>query len=156
MDWTPTGTPVDPKTISDRPFPWKCGACGTKSKSPVVIDDYQAQLSHDGIMYPIRVPGIVAIRCSGCGSQHLPDESMALLNDELRNAAGILWPDDIAAGRANVGLSVAELAELVDAHPATVERWERGGQLQSRASDRLLRAIFAVPELREFLRGLKK
>ena len=62
----------------------------------------------------------------------------------------------IKEGRKALGLLQQELAERLGVAEATISRWETGTLIQSRAMDNLLRAYFALPQLRAALRGAEQ
>lgn len=138
----------------NRPFPWKCRNCKKKALHPVTVD-YTVKLEHDGRIYPIEVKGLEILRCDSCGAQQLPDEAHAKINDALRAAAGLLTPAQIEAQRKVLELSQKDFARLFGVAPETVCRWETGAQIQSRVMDDFLRAFFALPGLRAYLRALR-
>ncbi len=55
-------------------------------------------------------------------------------------------PHDILAARLRLGVTPDEIATAFSVPEAEYSRWESGGQLQSRATDKLLRLYFANPE----------
>ena len=65
----------------------------------------------------------------------------------------LLTPQQIREGREALGLQSKELAERLGVAKETLSRWETGMMIQSRAMDNLLRAYFAVPEVRAVLQG---
>jgi transcriptional regulator with XRE-family HTH domain len=71
--------------------------------------------------------------------------------DELRRQAGLLSPTEIKEKRTKLALTQAQLASYLKVAESTVCRWERGGQIQQRAMDLLLRAFFSVPQMQQFL-----
>jgi len=133
-----------------KPFPWKCGSCLERALVPAVID-YQAEVGHDGWTYQITIPALHVFRCDRCGSIVLDDEANKKVSEALRQAAGLLSPEQVRRGREKLGLTQKQLAQVLQVHEATLSRWETGGQLQQRSMDRLMRLYFQVPEARRFL-----
>ena len=133
-----------------KPFPWKCGTCRQRGLTPAVLD-YQADVGHDGRSYPLTIPALHVFRCELCGAIVLGDEADKKITDALRQAAGLLSPQEIRRGREALGLTQKQLAHNLQVGEATLSRWETGGQLQQRCLDRLLRIYFQVPEARRFL-----
>src|SRR4051812_24610224 len=114
-----------------RPYPWKCHTCRERQVFPATVD-YATELEHDGRVYPITVNNLEILRCHACEAQILPDEAHARLTEELRRQAGLLQPQEIAAKRELLRLSQKDFAHLLGVAPATVCRWEGGGQIQQR------------------------
>jgi putative zinc finger/helix-turn-helix YgiT family protein len=133
-----------------KPFPWKCGTCRQRGLIPAVLD-YQADVGHDGRIYPLTLPALSVFRCELCGAIVLDDEADKKITDALRQAAGLLSPEQIRRGREALGLTQKQLAHNLQVGEATLSRWETGGQLQQRSLDRLMRLYFQVPEARRFL-----
>jgi putative zinc finger/helix-turn-helix YgiT family protein len=133
-----------------KPFPWKCGTCRQRGLVPAVID-YQTELTYDGCTYQLNLPALKVFRCEICGAIVLNDEADKKISTALRSAAGLLSPEEIRRGRENLGLTQKQLAHYLQVGEATLARWETGGQLPSRAMDRLLRIYFQVPEARQFI-----
>ncbi|HEY7158823.1 MAG TPA: type II TA system antitoxin MqsA family protein [Gemmataceae bacterium] len=133
-----------------KPFPWKCGTCRQRGLIPAVID-YQAEVGHDGCMYSITIPALNVFRCDQCGAIVLDDEADKKVSEALRQAAGLLSPEQVRRRREKLGLTQKQLAQVLQVHEATLARWETGGQLQQRSMDQLMRLYFQVPEARRFL-----
>ncbi len=131
-------------------FPMKCGMCRERAVSPAVIP-YTTDVEYEGRSYQIAFPALEVLLCAKCGTIILPSEADQKITDALQRAAGILLPDEIRRNREALGLTQKELAELMQEHAETVARWERGGQLQSRSMDLLLRLFFKLPQVRQEL-----
>lgn len=134
----------------NRPFPWKCRECRERAVSPATVD-YVTELEHDGRLYPVTVNDLTVLRCEKCGSMQLPDASHERLMVALRRAAGLLTPNQITTRRSALGLNQKAFAQLLGVAPATVCRWESGGQIQQRVMNDFITAFFEVPELRAYL-----
>ncbi len=52
-----------------------------------------------------------------------------------------------------LGLKQQELAQRLGVAAETISRWVTGAVIQSRAMDNLMRLFFALPEVRNVLRG---
>ena len=109
---------------------------------------YEVVLEHDGRSYPVVVEDLPVDVCPACGNRVLGDAADDLLSRALRAAAGLLQPEEVRAGRERLGLTPAELADHLRVAPATLSRWESGGQIQQRGVDTLLRLYFKLPEVR--------
>jgi DNA-binding transcriptional regulator YiaG len=133
-----------------KPYPWICATCRERAVRPATLL-YTAELEHDGRTYTIQVPDLAVHRCDACGTLTLDDAANRRVSDALRQAAGLLAPAQIRQRREALGLTPGQLAVSLHLPEATLLRWESGGQIQSRATDLLLRTYFAVPEARRFL-----
>lgn len=141
---------IPPEVAMNRPFPWKCRECRERAVSPATVD-YVTELEHDGRLYPVTVNDLTVLRCEKCGSMQLPDASHERLMVALRRAAGLLTPNQITTRRSALGLNQKAFAQLLGVAPATVCRWESGGQIQQRVMNDFITAFFEVPELRAYL-----
>jgi putative zinc finger/helix-turn-helix YgiT family protein len=114
---------------------------------------YTAEVKHDGRTYSIQIPELDIPRCRNCAelifSVNVDDQIVAALRAELR----LLTPAQIAAGRKALKLGQMVLAERLGVASETISRWEKGRLIQSRAMDNLLRLYFALPSVRDVLRG---
>lgn len=133
-----------------RPFPWKCRTCGERSVVPKVVA-YVADMEHDGRIYPVSVPNLDVLECDKCRAQELPSESHDRLLEALRYAADLLTPSQITAARESLKLTQKTFATMLGIAPATVSRWESGGQIQQRVMNDFMRAFFDLAELRRYL-----
>ena len=70
--------------------------------------------------------------------------------------AARLCGGQINALRERLGRNQAEFAELTGIGVATLSRWERGRLLQTRALDRYLRVLDALPQAIQVLESLQK
>ena len=127
-----------------RPYPWKYRVCHERKVYPVRVD-YTTTLEHDGRVYSVAVPNLEILRCEQCGAQQLPDEAQAKLFAALRQQADLITPAQIAARREQLGLNQKDFAHLLGVAPATVGRWETGTQIQQRAMNDFLKALFDLP-----------
>jgi putative zinc finger/helix-turn-helix YgiT family protein len=130
-----------------RPFPWKCGNCGERKVNQTVVD-YAAEMEHDGRSYSIAIPNLEVLECEVCHNRTLPDASHEKLVNALRAQAGLLTPEEIREKRKRLGLTQEQFANHLKVAKETVSRWERGGQIQQRAMDLLLRLFFDEPQVR--------
>lgn len=141
-------------TPRQRSFPRTCLHCRTKSVVQVHISrDFEVK--HDGKLYPVAVHNVPAERCSSCGNVTLGSEVDTCIDAALRDHLNLLAPEQIRANRKLLGLTQAQLAELICCAGETLSRWETGALVQSRGADRLLRAFFGLPELRAFLTAME-
>ena len=137
-------------TQSEREFSPKCGKCRQRAMalSPV---DYTTEFAHDGRRYTVTIPGLLLPRCGNCGEIAIDAVAEELITAACLRHAGLLSPEQIRQQRQALGLTQQHLADLLGIGVQTLSRWETGGQIQQRAFDRMLRAFFTVPELRQAL-----
>ena len=132
-------------TMNAKSYPHQCPNCRKQALFPAV-EDVTAELHHDGRPYTVTVPDLEVSRCTACAESTWSYEASERISDALRVAAGLLMPAEIVAARLRLGVTPAELAALFDVSESEYSRWESGGQLQSRDSDKLLRLYFANPD----------
>lgn len=100
----------------------------------------------------VRVSGMHAAvertfyRCAKCGDEQRTVEQRDAAErsavEQLRVTHGLLAPKEIRRWRESVGLTAAQLGELLYGTPkGVVEGWERGRYLQNRETDALLRSL---------------
>ena len=106
----------------------------------------------------LRVSGMTArverafFRCAKCGDEQRTVEQRDAAEQaavaELRRQYGLLSPKAIRQFRDRLGLTPAQLGELLYGVPGgIVEGWERGRYLQNREADALLRSLEERDEL---------
>jgi putative zinc finger/helix-turn-helix YgiT family protein len=145
----------EPRRLADKPFPWRCGNCLKDEVSPETMP-YATDIKHDGRLYHLEIPAIAIPKCQACGEvvfSNSVDEEVLLA---LRAHLHLLTPQQIKKGRKTLGLKAKELAERIGVAAETISRWEKGYLIQSRLADNALRTYFAVPEVRNVLRGAKQ
>jgi putative zinc finger/helix-turn-helix YgiT family protein len=134
-----------------KPYPWKCATCRTQAVEPTTLPTYVADLEHDGRKYRIVVENLDVLQCRHCGAIILDDDASDRLSDSLREAAGLLSPEQIRRHREGLGLTQKQLASLLRISESTLSRWETGGQIQQRCMDAFLRVVFESVEARSIL-----
>jgi putative zinc finger/helix-turn-helix YgiT family protein len=140
-----------PPVERDRPFPWRCFECRAKEVYPKATD-YTTTAKHDGRVYTIRIPDLEIPTCRKCGAQTFSVGDDDRIRAALRAEVGLLTPEEIQAGRAQLEMTQQELADQLGVAKETISRWETGGMIQSRAMDNLLRLYFESDEVRRLLR----
>ena len=131
--------------------PSRCPECGgsiSESLEPV-----QVPLRGQSV----KVAGVHHGLCGRCGEVYLGIDQMEQLQkaavDQVRDAQGLLRPDEIRALRAALGISQTRLEHLLGVGAKTVVRWEKGTVFQSATADRLMRLLRAMPEVAAVLEG---
>jgi len=112
---------------------------------------YTAEVSHDGRKYTVNIQELEVPKCSNCGAISFDEEANRQISDAFHHEARLLTGERIREGRERLGLNQQVFAELLGISVSTLSRWETGGQIQQRAFDRFLRAVFGLPELRNLL-----
>ncbi len=134
-------------------FPWLCACCGARGVSPALVANRIVQMRHDNVLHDVLVETLPVNRCSSCQTEYAVPEGEAAMDAALRRKLHLLASENIRTCRTILGLTQQELASCFGFATESICRWERGG-LQSRTSDRFLRAFFALPTLRTFLTQL--
>jgi putative zinc finger/helix-turn-helix YgiT family protein len=149
---TPEQKTEQSRQRGDRPFPWCCPRCLKEEVHPEEMP-YTTDVKHDGRSFHLEIPRIRIPKCRACGnlvfSHSVDDEVFRALREEAR----LLTPEQIKKARMALDLQSKELAERLGVAAETISRWERGGLIQSRAMDNLLRIYFRFPVVREALQG---
>lgn len=133
-----------------------CPVCNEGTAKLVERKNYNAQYNGE----PVEVPAVEVYHCPDCGEDFLnPEQSHALavaVKNEVRKKLGLLPPERITAIREKVGLTQAELEELLCQGPKVVVRWESGKVIQNGSADTVLRLLERKPELVGALKEIEK
>lgn len=136
--------------MHERTFSRKCGKCRQRMVQIAVVP-YEVQVDHDGRKYRVEIAALSVPKCSNCGTISIDVEADKQIDAAFREVAGLLKPEQIRAGREELGLNQQEFADVLGIAASTLSRWENGVQVQQRSLDRFVRAFFNVPALREHL-----
>lgn len=128
----------------------RCANCRERQVARVT-EDYAVTIEHDGKSFDLTLPGLPLLKCIACGARILDDDADHRVSAALRAAAGLLQPEEIRAKRHAQSLTLQQLADRLGFPEAILSRWESGAQIQQHFVDRMLRAYFDVPQLREYL-----
>lgn len=137
-------------TQSERKFSPRCGKCRQRAMALSPVDS-ATEFTHDGQRYAVTLPGLLLPRCGNCGEIAIDPVAEEQITAACLRQAGLLSPVQIRRQRQALGLTQQEVACLLGIDGAMLARWEMGEQIQQRAFDRILRAFFTVPELRQAL-----
>jgi putative zinc finger/helix-turn-helix YgiT family protein len=84
---------------------------------------------------------IDAVCCTKCGAQVMDEYARLQKHEAWCRATGMLGPRQIRQIRRRLHLTIEQFAKLLGTGSASVGRWERGGTVQSRAYDRMMRLL---------------
>jgi len=115
------------------------------------VVDYATTMHHDLHEYKVKIDGLKTPKCVNCGQVMLDAEAMDILHAAFIRQINLLTPEQIREHRLKANMTQQELAAALGVSEATVDRWERGGQIQTRSLDNLLRLFFGLPQVREIL-----
>jgi putative zinc finger/helix-turn-helix YgiT family protein len=132
--------------MAGTPKPTPCLVCGAVAveitRDPVTVEFRDGSYAVDGFEYE---------RCIACGEEYYAagqvDAMHAQAASQARLQRGLLAPDDIVRLRLDLGLTQTALDGALGASLGTVGRWERGSVVQPGVADRLMRLLWAHPEL---------
>ena len=141
-------------TPRTRVYPITCHECRERSVAPAMIAR-DAEVRYEGVLQTVHVAALPVLRCKRCGDVTEGNDAEAAIHAALRSKLALLQPEEIRAQRRGLGCTQVALAEAIGCAPESLSRWENGMVIQSRATDRSLRAYFAVPAFRRFLEGLR-
>ena len=130
----------------------KCVLCGGQ------VEETAAQLVEEFRGHETVVRGVTRHRCLECGEEFYSLGAASTIAAEQRRQAreleGLLQPEEIRAIRTSLGMSQAKFEQYLGVGPKTVVRWENGTVFQSKAVDRLIRLVGAVPQAAAYLREM--
>lgn len=138
----------------DRPFPWRCGACGER-KVYRTATPYKTTIRHEGQSQEVEVSDLELPTCANCGAVVFDDLAGRQIDQALRQRLGLLQPEQIRAGRIQLGLDERKFAAQLGVSEESVRRWEAATLAQPRAVDREIRLFFEFPSVRNALSRLE-
>jgi putative zinc finger/helix-turn-helix YgiT family protein len=129
-----------------REEPWVCSVCGAKaarlSSAPIEMGFRDGDYAVEGFTYE---------HCDACGERVLDASQLDAIQRAgvalARADLGRLSSAEILQLRHDLRLTQAELEAQLGVGVGTVGRWERGTVLQGATADRLMRILWAHPEL---------
>jgi ribosomal protein L32 len=68
----------------DKPFPWWCCYCDTKTVQPV-IRDWSTEVKRNSKLHTVNLKGIEMPTCSSCGSEFVDLHLSRKIEEELLN-----------------------------------------------------------------------
>jgi len=132
----------------------KCYHCGQLRVVVKTIDNYITEFRHDGVLHQFTVSRLETPTCEACGEMVFNGKVDDQITDALRIHLGLLSSAEIRAELERLNLPQKDVAKHLGIAEATISRWVTDTQVQSRAMDNLLRAYFALDEMRSFLAKL--
>lgn len=119
---------------------WRCMRCGGE-KAKTTRENEPMEEAMPGVV----LLGVEVTKCLQCGNREVAiphlDALLKLIAETIVKKPGRLTGNEVRFVRSYLELSGMELAELMDATPATVSRWENNKTPVGRTADLLLRAI---------------
>ncbi len=131
----------------------ECMICG--GNAVIVIENKRARYRDEFVNVSRE-----AFRCDSCEEEFVtPDQARVYVRNvknEVRKRYGLLSPERIAEIRGKLGLTQAELEDLLNAGSKVVVRWENGKVIQSGANDAMLRLLEKDPSMLDRLRQIQQ
>jgi HTH-type transcriptional regulator/antitoxin MqsA len=131
----------------------ECMICG--GNAVIVIESKRARYRNEIVDVSREV-----FRCDSCEEEYVtPDQARVYLRNiknEIRKRYGLLPPERIAEIRGKLGLTQADLEEILSAGSKVVVRWESGKVIQSGANDAMLRLLEKDPSMLDRLRQIQQ
>ena len=133
----------------------RCPSC---SHQPLVARRIRDEFEYgpDDERITIVAEAVPVLACPACGEILYGPEAAAIRHQAICRALGLLSPAEIKALRERLGPDQEDFSRLTGIGVATLSRWERGRLLQTRAMDRYLRLIDALPQAARFLETFQK
>lgn len=135
-----------------KPFPWECPKCLMREVALRKID-FSLPVKYEGRLHAVDVPALGVPVCAACGERVFTSETDDQIDTAVRKQLHLLTREQIEESIRKLGMRQNEFAACLGIAEETVSRWINGSMLQTRAMDNLLRAYFALPQLRAALKG---
>ena len=107
---------------------------------------YRSERSFDGQRFVLEIQNLQVPTCGHCGEVSFTLAELEHMDRVFCYQLGLLQPHHIRGNRARADLSQKELADRLGVSEEKVDRWENQLELQTRAMDDAMRAIFGLPE----------
>lgn len=133
----------------------RCPSCGHQ---PLVAQRIRDEFVYgqDEERVTVVAEEVPVLVCSACGEVLYGPEAAAVRLQAICRALGLLSPAEIKALRERLGPGQEDFARLTGIDLSMLARWERGRLLQTRALDRYLRLLDALPQAAHFLKTFQK
>src|SRR5207302_1310425 len=132
----------------------RCPSCGYQPLEARQIRD-EFEYGPDDERITIVAEAVPVLACPACGEILYGPEAAGVRHQAVCRALHLLSPAEIKALRERLGPDQEDFAWLTGIGVATLSRWERGRLLQTRALDRYLRLLDALPQAARFLKTLE-
>ena len=133
----------------------RCPSCGHQPLEARRIRD-EFEYGPDDERITVVAEAVPVLACPACGEVLYGAEAAAVRHQAICRELGLLSPAEIKALRERLGPDQEDFARLTGIGVATLSRWERGRLLQTRALDRYLRLLDALPQASQILKTLQK
>jgi DNA-binding transcriptional regulator YiaG len=138
--------------VKQKPFPRLCFNCG-KHEVFLAVVPYSREFKYEDKLYSVDLPTLESPRCRACGELSFGVNVDIQVVTAERKVLRLLSGTQIRAGRERLGMTPADLANLLGVSETALTKWEDDFSLQPRTADNLLRVFFAFPEARAALNG---
>ena len=116
-----------------------CPQCENNKVSTTIQDyEYVYGAGESAITLQVEIP---VRNCSDCECQFTDWEAEEIMHNALCSHFGVLNPSEITGLRARHQMSRTEFASLTGLGEASLNRWEKGINIQSVSHDRFLRLL---------------
>lgn len=133
----------------------RCPSCGHQPlEARRIRDEFEYGPDDERIM--VVAEAVPVLVCPKCGEVLYGAEAAVVRHQAICRALGLLSPAEIKSLRERLGPDQEDFARLTGIGVATLSRWERGRLMQTRALDRYLRLLDALPQATQFLKILQK
>jgi putative zinc finger/helix-turn-helix YgiT family protein len=123
----------------------RCSNCGhTPLHEEAITDSFEYRAEGEEPI-AIEAQNVPVEVCPNCRERYFGPASIRVQHAAVRQALGLLTPEEIQAIREQFGPTQAEFARPTGISEATILRWERGRMLPSRAMDCYLRLLAKNP-----------
>src|SRR5690348_15020989 len=122
-------------TTTHSSAPASCPFCGGETHTRVVCEAFPYTTPQGEVSLTAQVP---YDHCTACGYTGFSEAGERARTEAIYRHVGRLSPWEIICIRENLGLSQAEFADRLGVGKASLERWERGVNMQNQSMDNLI------------------
>jgi putative zinc finger/helix-turn-helix YgiT family protein len=133
----------------------RCPSCGRQPLERQHIRD-EFDYGPDDERVHVVAEGVPVLTCPACGEVFYGPEAEQAHRRAICAAFGLLAPEQIRGVRERLGRSQEEFSRLSGIGVATLSRWEQGRSMPTRALDRYLRVLAALPDAISVLEQLRR
>jgi len=132
-----------------------CPSCGHQPLVARRIRD-EFEYGPDEERITVIAEAVPVLICPACDEILYGPEAAKVRHQAICRALGLLSPAEIKTLRERLGPDQEDFARLTGIGVATLSRWERGRLIQTRALDRYLRLLDALPQAARVLETLQQ